>query len=132
MKRIIVLLCLLFTVTEVVLANGPGSQSSTCTSGSACSTIDCSNPNTGFTYGVGRGQFAYCDYSDTVPISQGEACAYIYSGGTYANQNIVNCMFNPANAPVNAGLIFLLIVGGGFGAFFLRKEHLNKKSQIAL
>jgi hypothetical protein len=125
MKKFLLLLVLAFTTFTASFA-GPGAQSLSCTqpTGSpSCDVTDCSNPANGFVVNPpnsGAGTYT-CGYSDSPTNGNLTICPYIYNGGTYTKHSITNCRF-AAGAPINSGLIFLIIAGAGLGAFVLIKK----------
>ncbi len=129
MKKLFLLLALAFAAYTSSFAQG--AQSTTCTNPTPqepCRVTDCSNPNTSFTISSGTGAGTYtCNYSDSPPNGRNSICPYIYNGGTYSKQTINNCRLS-AGAPINSGLIFLIIAGAGLGAYILRKKQQSNLS----
>jgi hypothetical protein len=127
MKKLLFLLVLTFAAYTSSFAQATGT---TCTQPGTtpCEVTDCSNPSNGFVVTSGTGQGTYtCGYSDSPTNSNKTICPFIYNGGTYTRHTIFGCRFS-SGAPINSGLIFLIIAGAGLGAFMIRKKQQSNLS----
>lgn len=125
MKKLLLLLALIFAAYTSSFA-APGAQSLACTQpgNPPCDNTDCSNPSNGFTVSPpnsGAGTYT-CGYSDSPTNGNKTICPYIYGGGTYTKHSITGCTFS-SGAPINSGLIFLIVAGAALGAFIIRKKQ---------
>ena len=128
MKKFLLLFVLAFAAYTSSFAQTAGNTGTTCTSPPGCETTDCSNPNNGFVVAYGSGQGTYtCNYSDSPRDGNRSICPFIYGGGTYTKHTVFGCRLS-AGAPINSGLIFLLIAGAGLGAYIIRKKQQSNLS----
>lgn len=126
MKKLFFLLALTFAAYTSSFAQATGT---TCTSPPGCDNTDCSNPSNGFTVSPpnsGAGTYT-CGYSDSPTNGNKTICPYIYNGGTYTKHTVTGCRLS-SGAPINSGLIFLIIAGAGLGAFMIRKKQQSNLS----
>ena len=125
MKKILLIFVLAFAAYTSSFAQTAGNTGTTCTQpgNPPCETTDCSNPNNGFVVNSGSGQGTYtCNYSDSPTNGNKSICPFVYNGGTYTKHTIFGCRLS-SGAPINSGLIFLLIAGAGLGAYIIRKKQ---------
>ncbi len=132
MKKLFLLLALAFAAYTSSFAQRAGNTGTTCTNPTTaepCDVTDCSNPSNGFVVNPpnsGAGTYV-CNYSDSPPNGNKSICPYIYNGGTYTKHTVFGCRLS-AGAPINSGLIFLIIAGAGLGAYILRKKQQSNLS----
>lgn len=132
MKKLFLLLALAFAAFTGSFAQTAGNTGTTCTQPSgtpSCDVTDCSNPSNGFVVNPpnsGAGTYT-CGYSDSPTNGNKTICPYVYNGGTYTKHTIYGCRLS-SGAPINSGLIFLLVAGAGLGAYIIRKKQQSNLS----